>query len=122
MQSTDLKELLFVYGTLKRGGRLHHHLSGARFIGEGYVKGYKMYLVDWYPAVVKGEGIVYGEVFAVSKDVLDVVDKVEDEGIMYRRVKEKVKLEDGAELYCWMYVYNGSTAELEDIPSGKFPV
>ncbi len=114
-----MEELVFVYGTLKKGKDLHHHLKKSRFLGEGFIVGYDIYLVSWYPAVVKGSGKVYGEVYAVDRETLDVLDKVEDEGKLYKRIKENVKM-GGKTVSCWVYLYQGSTENLKKIKSGRF--
>ncbi|WP_457636233.1 gamma-glutamylcyclotransferase family protein [Persephonella sp.] len=114
-----MEDLVFVYGTLKRGRDLHHYLQKSRFLGEGFIEGYEMYLVSWYPTVVKGSGKVYGEVYSVDLETLKVLDRVEDEGRLYKRVKEKVKIEDRY-VNCWVYIYQGSTKNLKKIKSGRF--
>lgn len=82
---------LFVYGSLKRGGRHHAELRGATFLGEastapGYaLEELKLAGVD-YVALVKGPrslGSVPGEVFQVDAELLALLD--EFEGPEYRR-------------------------------------
>ncbi|WP_293444782.1 gamma-glutamylcyclotransferase family protein [Persephonella sp.] len=114
-----MKDLVFVYGTLKKGKRLHHYLEKSYFFGEGYIEGYEMYMVDWYPAVVKGKGKVYGEVYAVDQKTLNVLDKIEDEGRLYKRIKENVKMGDKI-VNCWVYLYQKSTKNLKKIDTGRF--
>ncbi|NPA16561.1 MAG: gamma-glutamylcyclotransferase [Aquificae bacterium] len=114
-------EYLFVYGTLKRGGKLHRYMDGARFIGEGRIEGYRMYLVDWYPAVVRGYGNVYGEVYMVDRKLLRLIDGIEEEGVLYRREKVDVKMGDKT-IKCWVYIYLGSVSGLEPVEDGTFPV
>ncbi len=110
---------VFVYGTLKKGKSLHFYLKKSQFVGKGYIKGYDLYLVDWYPAVVKGKGKVFGEVYKVDEETLSILDKVEEEGILYKRVREDVFLGDKV-IQCWIYVYLKDTNNLIKIESGKF--
>jgi gamma-glutamylcyclotransferase (GGCT)/AIG2-like uncharacterized protein YtfP len=82
---------LFVYGSLKRGGRHHAELRGAAFLGEASTApGYGLEELrlggDQYMALVprpRSLGIVPGEVFQVSAELLALLD--EFEGPEYRR-------------------------------------
>ena len=106
---------VFVYGTLKRGGRLHHILESGpcRFLRTAELNGFKMYRFDWYPAIVPAPGTVQGEVFDVPEDLLSCLDRVEGVPKWYRR--EKV---DGM----WVYVFNQSVDEAAEIEDGNWPV
>jgi len=112
--------IVFVYGTLKKGFRLHSYLNNAKFLGEGFVKGYDMYLVDWYPAIVKGKGVVYGEIYGVDEETLEILDKVEDEGFLYKRIKEKIYMKNGKTVEGYIYVYLKSVEGLKPIIDGVF--
>lgn len=83
-------QLLFVYGTLKRGGSNHRQLAGEIFVGEAHtVAGYRLFALDGYPGMVAlagdREGVV-GEVWSVKPDALTRLDRFEgvDQGL-YRR-------------------------------------
>lgn len=80
--------LVFVYGSLKRGGRLNSilALNGARLIGEATVYGYTLYGVGYdpqcmgYPVMVPSDILDYvtGEVYALKPGrTIDVLDEVE---------------------------------------------
>ena len=70
--------LLFVYGSLLKGLRLHFHLEDARFIGDAFLNNAKLYDLGSYPALVlEGDGIVYGELYAVDRLILGNLDFVE---------------------------------------------
>lgn len=82
--------LLFVYGTLKRGGCNHHQLAGQRFIGPARTRpGFTLYDLGGYPGLVAAatdqEGVV-GEVWSVDTTSLQALDAFEGvhEGV-YRR-------------------------------------
>lgn len=82
--------LLFVYGTLKRGGKYHDQLGESKFIGEARtVPGYRLFRLDGYPGMVPWpadrEG-VSGEVWEVADSALPQLDAFEGvaEGL-YRR-------------------------------------
>ena len=75
---------VFVYGTLKRGLRLHHYMDDCRFIGEGTLNGYTIHQVKgcWYPGIKKGDGFVKGEVFGLDEQKLKTLDGVEGLGFL----------------------------------------
>jgi gamma-glutamylcyclotransferase (GGCT)/AIG2-like uncharacterized protein YtfP len=86
---------LFVYGSLKRGGRHHDELEGATFLGLAETgPGYRLER-EWlgeYLALVPaaGEGCVPGELFLVSLAKLPELDAFE--GDAYVRSEIPVRL------------------------------
>lgn len=87
--------LVFVYGTLKRGGGNHRHLAGQQFLGKaGTVPGYALYALGDYPGMVRApeesRGI-QGEVWQVDAACLAQLDRLEgvSEGL-YERVSVKL--------------------------------
>ena len=107
---------IFVYGTLKKGKRAHHLLSGAKLIGSGIVRGYDMYIVSDYPGIVKGEGTVKGEVYEVDEDILKKLDEYEGVPLLYTRIEDTVKLENGRQLRANIYLYKGKINTLKKAP------
>ena len=89
------EKLIFVYGTLKRGGSNHLYLKGQTFVGEARTQpGFRLYALDGYPGMIPqpdDRNGVTGEVWSVAPDALTHIDNLEgiDEG-MYRR--EPVRL------------------------------
>jgi gamma-glutamylcyclotransferase (GGCT)/AIG2-like uncharacterized protein YtfP len=99
---------LFVYGTLKRGGRYHDELCGAPFLGEATTApGYELVQLGEYLALVetgKGPDSVTGELFEVPEALLASLD--EFEGDAYIRRQLAVWLtggENGAEVMALAY-------------------
>jgi len=113
---------LFVYGTLKRGGSRHWILQDFPFLGRAKVKGFALYDLGLYPAMVPGAGVVYGEVYEVSEEALQALDWVEGVPILYRRELIEVVFEDGFSLKAWAYVYNGSVKGFPRIEGGEWKV
>ena len=73
--------LVFVYGTLKRGGRNHSYLAGQQFIGEARTaNGYTLYSLGDYPGMVHsteaGDDVV-GELWDVTAACLARLDRLE---------------------------------------------
>ena len=83
---------LFVNGTLMRGLGLHKNLQGANFLGEFYtLPTYRLYSInDVHPGMfeVKEDGVsVVGEVYSVSKEILQRVESGEPPGLYFGDVK-----------------------------------
>jgi gamma-glutamylaminecyclotransferase len=78
---------LFVYGTLMRGGRFAHHMTGARFMGPGRTRPeWNLYSLGLFPAIVPGGATaVVGEVYEVDREILVRLDEVEGHPEFFRR-------------------------------------
>ena len=124
-------QLLFVYGTLLPGLRLHHAMQGAVSLGAARVRG-RLYDLGTYPGLVWGEGegevngVVSGEVYRVNAAHLVRLDQIEEmiphdpQGSLYWR--EPVAVLDGA---CagqavWTYRYNRAVDEHALIAHGDY--
>jgi gamma-glutamylcyclotransferase (GGCT)/AIG2-like uncharacterized protein YtfP len=89
--------VLFVYGTLKRGCKNHHHIADQRFLGQARTTpGYALYDLGAYPGLVADASDtagVTGELWEVDEAALARLDVFEgvDEGL-YRR--QRVELMD----------------------------
>jgi gamma-glutamylaminecyclotransferase len=82
--------LVFVYGTLKRGGSNHRQLAGQTFVAEAHTApGYRMFNLGDYPGMVpwpEDRDGVLGEIWSVDEATLRKLDQFEgvDQGL-YRR-------------------------------------
>lgn len=105
------KYRVFVYGTLMKGARNEHFMSGAKLISENAVTKEKSFLMlqfnsssspgKFSPGVKRGgQGHIQGEIYEVDKEGLDKLDALEQNGVRYQR--EKIKMQDGST--AWMYV------------------
>ncbi|GGN06169.1 gamma-glutamylcyclotransferase [Thermus composti] len=118
-------EWVFVYGTLKRGKRNHGLVAGSvRKCLPGFVEGFHLYHLPpghgrpyAYPGMVPGEGQVWGEALLLPPSLLLLLDELEDEGEEYRRVRVRVKTEEGF-LEAWAYVYLGPLEGALFLPGG----
>jgi gamma-glutamylcyclotransferase (GGCT)/AIG2-like uncharacterized protein YtfP len=70
--------------------------------------------------MVYGDGVVYGEVYEVSEEVLQAIDWVEGVPVLFRREFIEVVFEDGFSLKVWAYIYNGSVKGFPRIESGEW--
>jgi gamma-glutamylcyclotransferase (GGCT)/AIG2-like uncharacterized protein YtfP len=72
---------LFVYGTLKRGGENHVHLTGQRFVGNAATPpGFTLYGLNGFPGMVRAADApagVTGELWEVDADCLRTLDILE---------------------------------------------
>lgn len=124
---------LFVYGTLMRGGRLHHHIQQARpsQITAARCAG-RLYRVGWYPGLrpaVHEHDVVHGERVEVDSPAaaLRALDDVEDfrgydddSASLYHRIIGELHDEDGAAHHGWLYLYVGSVSPDAHLPSGRW--
>ncbi|HVF42025.1 MAG TPA: gamma-glutamylcyclotransferase family protein [Pyrinomonadaceae bacterium] len=98
------KHLVFVYGTLRRGGvrAMPGLFPGSEFVGVAGVRG-SLYDFGEYPGLVlDGAGSpVAGEVYEVGEDVLKELDDIEAPA-HYSRREVEVSL-GGEGVRCWVY-------------------
>ena len=115
---------VFVYGTLKPGGRYHSVAQrGGRFTSqEAYIEGFTLYHLEpeGYPAIVRNKGSrgqsrVYGNVFTFEKieQALPFLDELE--GLHwtppeYERIKTKA-YPLGEEVWAYLYLDEERLAE-----------
>lgn len=97
---------VFVYGTLRKGESNHHLLKGrSMFVSENAVVGN---LVDLgpYPAMLEGNGTVFGEVYMVGEQTLADLDKLEGHPTLYarRKVPLKFSMDKYEEAYAYFFV------------------
>lgn len=77
-----MKQRIFVYGTLKRGGEYSRFMSGQEFLGEAWTEpNYRMIDCGGYPGMfpVERHGqSIHGEVWLVDDQCLRRLDELED--------------------------------------------
>ena len=108
-------DLLFVYGTLRRGFPLHHHLKrlGAAFVAAGKVQA-ELYDLGEFPGARRSSKpgkTIEGELYRLHGVVnsLKVLDQVEgfsprNPGLFQRAMTE-VTLPNGEQRLAWIYWY-----------------
>lgn len=106
---------VFVYGTLRRGGRNDINLlaPAPRYVGMGEVQGI-LYHIDWYPGLTLGgeEAVtVVGEVYEITPGLEATLDRIE--GIRDGEDSEYFKREvpvavDGRPIRCLLYEVNAT--------------
>lgn len=111
-------DLLFVYGTLKRGLANHHQLGGAPFVGEAELSGVQLHDLGPFPMAIAGDGQICGELFRVDAARLAHLDRFEGVPRLYRR--ECRHLSDGRQV--WIYL--GEARQVRHSPplsEGRWP-
>jgi len=113
-------DLLFTYGTLMRGFRLHRLLAGrAEFLTHGRVRARIIDLGSYPGAVPDTAAALHGEVYRVMDPTLWVaLDSAE--GPQYHRRVVTVRSEAGRELAASIYWYNGPLDRGVPIPGGDY--
>lgn len=127
-----MKELLFVYGTLRRRGGhdLEKMFPDARFVEEGEFCG-RMFLVDYFPGVIDSnepEAKVFGEIYELDGEgeSLGKLDEFEDfrpgdpQAGEYLRKRRGIRVKSGAVRDAWIYLYNHPVEGLRPIEAGDF--
>jgi len=97
------RQLVFVYGSLKRGQANHHHLAGSRFLGAAQLPGLALYDLGPFPMAIicdESSACLHGELYAVSAEQLAELDRFEGAPRLYER--QRHVLSDGRPV--WVYV------------------
>jgi gamma-glutamylcyclotransferase (GGCT)/AIG2-like uncharacterized protein YtfP len=124
-------ELVFVYGSLKRGQVNHHVLASSRFEGDGRAAGLVLHDLGPFPMAIAAPPAAHGdseagacpssiegEVFAVDGETLQQLDRLEGVPRLYQRHRQQ--LLDGR----WAWIYLGKPQQVRHVPalaSGRWP-
>ncbi|ONI46484.1 hypothetical protein AN640_03395 [Candidatus Epulonipiscium fishelsonii] len=115
---------VFVYGTLMKSySNNKHYLEDAIYLGKRVLDDYELYDLGVYPGIVdkKGEK-VKGELYHIEDYMLDELDALEGEGILY--IRRIVDVRDEHNLYkekAYVYVYNNDVTECTKVPFSNQP-
>lgn len=107
-------QIVFVYGTLRRGWHHHGLLAEARFLGLAETQARYALYVDVVPKVIAAEAVsvIKGELYLVDGYTLARLDDLEDHPFDYRRELVPVTREDGSTALAWLYFHPQAGAEL----------
>jgi gamma-glutamylcyclotransferase (GGCT)/AIG2-like uncharacterized protein YtfP len=115
-------DLVFVYGSLKRGFRNHGLLHASEFVGGGLTEArYRLINLGPYPAMIENAEepmSITGELYRVDEPTLAALDRLEDEGVLYRRIVARITSLDGGACdqrivthSAWTYLWLRSAAQ-----------
>ncbi len=108
---------LFVYGTLKRGGRNHALLAGQEFLGLARTAPrYRLFGRRSYPCLIEDSNgyAVEGELWRIGEAALPGLDEYEGAPLLFERRPVEVESEEGR---VFAYVYLGELAGLSECGS-----
>jgi gamma-glutamylcyclotransferase (GGCT)/AIG2-like uncharacterized protein YtfP len=97
------QQLVFVYGSLKRGMANHQRLAGAHFAGAAQLGGLHLYDLGPFPMAVATDdpaAVLQGEIYGVDAAQLAELDRFEGVPRLYAR--QRHQLSDGR--CVWVYV------------------
>jgi gamma-glutamylcyclotransferase (GGCT)/AIG2-like uncharacterized protein YtfP len=135
-QNKDGEDILrvFVYGTLKVGGRLSGPVEGSRISSKEAKADGSMFSVNGaYPAVLfDGKKSIVGEIheYRDAKAVLQTMDRIEGfsgtvkakgAGNLYNRIEVEVDA-GGEKVKCSTYEFNCDTDNLKHIANGVWEI
>ncbi|MFW5837384.1 MAG: gamma-glutamylcyclotransferase family protein [Desulfovibrionaceae bacterium] len=112
--------LVFVYGTLRRGGSNHRLIADSEFLGRARTASPYALYVGLYPFVVKQLPVspIRGEVYRVDHATIERLDELEDHPEVYCREEADVVLDDGSRLRAWLYFH--PHLEGRRVPGGDY--
>ena len=118
--ASDGGDLIFVYGTLMSGFRLHPLIANrSERVGNGTI-GARLLDLGSYPAAVRDDrGTVAGEVYRLGdRDLWRMLDSAE--GPQYHRQEVAVRMADGRMVTAFIYWYVGPLDRGVPIPGGDY--
>lgn len=104
---TSKINLVFVYGSLKKGKNNHRFMGNSKFIGQAYMEGAELYDVGAFPALKFVDDtslLVQGELYEVTEKTLKTLDILEGHPDYYRRYFCTC-LMDNKSIPCYVYEY-----------------
>jgi gamma-glutamylcyclotransferase (GGCT)/AIG2-like uncharacterized protein YtfP len=112
-----VKELVFVYGSLRRGQSHQALLRHAKYVGVHKTEPrYTMFSLGAFPAVVAGGcSVITGEVFAMDQTMLSRLDEFEDCPGEY--VRTEISTRYGK---AWIYVFRCAPTAAATVTSGDW--
>lgn len=118
----DKMELLFVYGTLKRGSHNNIMLNRAKFLGRAVTKprlniksvGVPIVVTPITDKMKEAAKPIIGEVYKISKRILKAVDYLEGHPDLYKRFQIDIELEKNTvKAYIYLFQPNNFARTLD---------
>ena len=111
-----MENLVFVYGTLRKGECNHYLLDGSECLGVSKTQPvYALFDLGSYPGLSEGDSSVIGEVYRIDLKTLARLDLLEEIPIVYRR--ETLVTPYGV---AWIYLYQDTSSLTNRISSGDW--
>ncbi|KAI2806520.1 hypothetical protein BLOT_008477 [Blomia tropicalis] len=127
MNPKDIKNLIFVYGTLKRSQPNYNVMTDqtngeAKFVCTARtVESYPLVIASRYniPFLLGKPGAGYqitGEIYSVDEKMMKFLDDFEGHPGFYTRLQRQVITEDGKTLMSWLYILEKFHSEMLNFP------
>lgn len=111
-----MRQLIFVYGTLRKGESNHHFLESSEYLGIFETEpNYQLFNIGSYPGVIAGNCKVLGEIYRIDNSLLNQLDLYENVPTEYMR--ESIQTPYGT---AWIYIYQDASKLDEAITSGNW--
>lgn len=117
---------IFVYGTLLRGMLRAPVLRNSEFLGSGFIQG-SFYDLGEYPGVCEGNDPIYGEIYQIDKNTLEILDQIEGynpaaerQSLYVRKNVFVTPFDGGTPIEAITYFYNGDTTGCNPIACGDY--
>lgn len=113
-------ELMFVYGTLKRGSHNNIMLGKSKFLGRAVTKpglniksiGIPIVVAPFSDAMKKAAKPIIGEVYKVSKRTINIVDVLEGHPNLYKRFLIDIEMKNKT-LKAYIYLFRQDNFTIE---------
>lgn len=111
-----MQQLVFVYGTLRKGECNHHLLAQSEYLGLYETEpSYQLFDLGDYPGLSEGSHSITGEVYRIDAATLAQLDMLEEVPVEYRR--ESIETPFGT---AWIYLYQDTSQLDQVIDSGNW--
>jgi len=98
-----------VYGSLKEGFYNHRLLKDQRLVGKGFASNFEMFSLGSFPMIIPGKGSVAIEVYEVTADVMERLDRLEGYPTFCNRQRISALVQSNEprswtrSVACWIY-------------------
>lgn len=109
---------LAVYGTLRKGYGLNSYLSEGKFIGMFRLNNFNLYMSGGLPTIKEGKESVVVEVYEITEDLLQILDRVE--GVSSGFYKRKLVKINDFDVYVYVGGYSFNENDCRLVEDGDF--
>ena len=103
-----MTDKVFVYGTLKKDECSVKFLKNCVFEGVGTVTNSALINLKAFPGMILGsfnkKYWAKGEIYTITDGILNILDVIEAEGRLYKRIIAPVETDSGT-VWCWTYIF-----------------
>ncbi len=118
-------ELIFIYGTLRRGGRAHAMMQTAEFLAMATISGRLYHISDYPGLILSRENLVTGELYRADAELMLELDRYEgcaESPPLYTREEVTATDESGETHLAQTYVFQRLLPQHKRIKSGDWMI